>query len=133
MAVVADKKTPRYYTVAWRWHFYAGLLVAPFMIMLAITGMIYLFKPQLDQLMYGNLLNVPAASTPAHPADHLVAAVKAQYPGASVLRYQPPAAADASAKVIIKTADAKLGVYLDPIRAPCWARWTKTIICKPLY
>src|SRR5574343_483865 len=85
MAVIADKKTPRYYTVAWRWHFYAGLLVAPFMIMLAITGMIYLFKPQLDQLMYGNLLNVPAASTQAHPADHLVAAVKAQYPGASVL------------------------------------------------
>ena len=114
MAVVAEKKTPRYYTVAWRWHFYAGLLVAPFMIMLAITGMIYLFKPQLDQLMYGSLLNVPAASAPAHPADHLVAAVKAQYPGASVLRYQPPAAADASAKVIIKTADAKLGVYVDP-------------------
>ena len=49
-----------FYNLAWRWHFYAGLLVAPFMVMLALTGIIYLFKPQLDPLMYGELLNVPA-------------------------------------------------------------------------
>ena len=32
-----------FYNLAWRWHFYAGLFVAPFMILLAITGIIYLF------------------------------------------------------------------------------------------
>ena len=49
-----------FYNLAWRWHFYAGLFVAPFMVMLALTGTIYLFKPQLDSLMYSSLLNVPA-------------------------------------------------------------------------
>lgn len=32
----------------WRWHFYAGLIVCPFAILLAITGAIYLFSPQIE-------------------------------------------------------------------------------------
>lgn len=42
----------RFYRTVWRWHFYAGLFVIPFMLVLATTGIIYLFKPQLDALMY---------------------------------------------------------------------------------
>ena len=34
---------PSFYKLAWRWHFYAGLFVIPFMILLSITGIIYLF------------------------------------------------------------------------------------------
>ncbi len=34
----------------WRWHFYAAFLVVPFLILQAITGSVYLFKPQLDPL-----------------------------------------------------------------------------------
>jgi len=33
----------------WRWHLVAGLVVCPFAILLAITGAIYLFKPQMDR------------------------------------------------------------------------------------
>lgn len=40
-----------FYNLAWRWHFYTGLFVAPFMILLSLSGMIYLFKPQLDTVM----------------------------------------------------------------------------------
>ena len=36
------------YRAIWRWHFYAGLFVVPFILLLALTGAIYLFKPQLD-------------------------------------------------------------------------------------
>lgn len=41
----------------WRWHFIAGIISVPFVIMLSITGGIYLFKddvehPILDQLSY---------------------------------------------------------------------------------
>jgi uncharacterized iron-regulated membrane protein len=32
----------------WRWHFFAGLLVCPFLILLAITGSIYLFKAEIN-------------------------------------------------------------------------------------
>jgi uncharacterized iron-regulated membrane protein len=41
------------------------------MVMLALTGIIYLFKPQLDPLMYGSLLNVPAGHHTV-PADDLL-------------------------------------------------------------
>ena len=37
------------YRTIWRWHFYAGLLVLPFIFFLSITGSIYLFKPQIDR------------------------------------------------------------------------------------
>ena len=38
------------YRALWRWHFHAGLLCIPFVLILAITGAIYLFKPQIDAL-----------------------------------------------------------------------------------
>ena len=36
------------YRTIWRWHFYAGLLCLPLVLWLAVTGPIYLFKPQVD-------------------------------------------------------------------------------------
>ncbi|MEO0648883.1 MAG: PepSY domain-containing protein, partial [Cyanobacteria bacterium J06650_10] len=48
----------RFYRTVWRWHFYAGLFVVPFMLVLGTTGIIYLFKPQLDNAMYHNLMFV---------------------------------------------------------------------------
>ncbi|WP_255424199.1 PepSY domain-containing protein, partial [Asaia sp. W19] len=32
----------------WRWHFFAGLFCLPFVIMLCVTGLLYLFKPQIE-------------------------------------------------------------------------------------
>src|SRR3546814_14125928 len=37
------------YRMIWRWHFYAGLFVLPFILVLSVTGAAYLFKPQLDR------------------------------------------------------------------------------------
>ena len=36
------------YRAVWRWHFYAGLFCVPFIVVLAITGSMYLFKPQVE-------------------------------------------------------------------------------------
>ena len=55
------RAAPPFYNLAWRWHFYAGLFVIPFMILLSITGIIYLFKPQLDTWMYADLMQVSVA------------------------------------------------------------------------
>lgn len=38
----------RLYRTLWRWHFYAGLCCIPFILLLAVTGTLYLFKPQID-------------------------------------------------------------------------------------
>lgn len=37
------------YRTVWRWHFCAGLFVLPFVLILSLTGSIYLFKPQIDR------------------------------------------------------------------------------------
>ncbi|WP_415763762.1 PepSY-associated TM helix domain-containing protein [Pseudomonas sp. CP4] len=108
-----QKPQPNFYNLAWRWHFYAGLFVAPFMVMLALTGIIYLFKPQLDSLMYSSLLDVPAGHHTA-PADNLLQRVKAAYPQGQVTQYLPPVNAERSAQFVVKNAGHELNVFVDP-------------------
>ncbi|MCW0919557.1 PepSY domain-containing protein [Pseudomonas sp. RG1] len=108
-----QKPQPNFYYLAWRWHFYAGLFVAPFMVMLALTGIIYLFKPQLDSLMYSSLLDVPVGHHTV-PADDLLQRVKAAYPQGQVTQYLPPVNAERSAQFVVKNAGHELNVFVDP-------------------
>ncbi|WP_312997437.1 PepSY domain-containing protein [Pseudomonas sp.] len=108
-----QKTQPNFYNLAWRWHFYAGLFVAPFMVMLALTGIIYLFKPQLDALMYSSLLEVPAGHHTV-PADDLLQRVKTAYPQGQVTQYLPPVNAERSAQFVVKNAGHELNVFVDP-------------------
>ena len=102
-----------FYNLAWRWHFYAGLFVIPFMIMLSLTGLIYLFKPQLDELMYADLLQVPVAEQRLS-ADQQLTRVREAYPQATVSQYFPPTAAGSSAQFVISEAGQDLNLFLDP-------------------
>lgn len=108
-----SKPSFSFYNLAWRWHFYAGLFVAPVMILLAVTGIIYLFKPQLDPLMYRSLMVVEAGHH-RHPADHLLQQVQAAYPGGQVSQYLPAPAADRSAQFVVKREGQELNVFVDP-------------------
>ncbi|MDQ8028693.1 MAG: PepSY domain-containing protein, partial [Brevundimonas sp.] len=47
------------YRAVWRWHFYAGVLVMPFLMLLALTGGLYLFKDEIDQAVYRRMIEVP--------------------------------------------------------------------------
>lgn len=102
-----------FYNLAWRWHFYAGLFVAPFMILLSLTGMVYLFKPQLDSLMYSDLLTVK-------PAHHLLSAdeqqqrVLAAYPNVLISKYLPPVNAESSAEFVVKQDGRDVNLFIDP-------------------
>jgi uncharacterized iron-regulated membrane protein len=72
-----------WYRRVWRWHFYAGIIALPFVLVLAVTGMIYLFKPSLDEWSdraYDHLV----LQGPAHSLDDQVAAAKAALPAARV-------------------------------------------------
>lgn len=52
-----------FYKAVWRWHFYAGLYVVPFLIMLSLTGMIMLFLEYFDG-RDGDKITVEPAGTP---------------------------------------------------------------------
>lgn len=78
-----------YYQRIWRWHFYAGLFVAPFLILLSLTGIVYLFKPQLDNLLYPQLMKVTPA-TQTLSADQLLAKATIAMPDASLRKIPAP-------------------------------------------
>jgi uncharacterized iron-regulated membrane protein len=104
------------YRAIWRWHFYAGLLVLPFMILLACTGGIYLFKDEINGLIYHSYLTVAPADTAPLAASDLIAKAVDAVPGRAV-RYVPPIDPAASVEVGVKTGDrGTLSVYLDPYR-----------------
>lgn len=103
------------YRAVWRWHFYAGLLVLPFMITLALTGALYLFKDEIDGIVHSDLKRVEVQESVAKaPPSQMVAAALAASPGTAV-KFTTPATADSSAEITIETADqGKLAVYVDP-------------------
>ncbi|AMY68368.1 PepSY-associated TM helix domain-containing protein [Frigidibacter mobilis] len=113
------KHTPRaasaaLYNAIWRWHFIAGLVILPFVLILAVTGGIYLFKDEINDAAYGRLRFVePAASAPLLASQISAAALEAN-PG-TLKAYTPAAAADRSAEVdILGTDGLKNTVYVDP-------------------
>lgn len=98
MTITADTSSPRntnktlarsFYNTAWRWHFYAGLYVAPFLIMLALTGLVMLWSSTLVGRDGEKFYSVaPSQQTVAvsTQADVAVAAV----PGSSLVQYIVP-------------------------------------------
>jgi len=69
------------YRVIWRWHFYAGLFCLPFVVVLALSGSIYLFKPQIDAFLDRPYNHLVLASAPKM-LDEQVEAALAANPGA---------------------------------------------------
>ena len=108
-----SKPKVSFYNLAWRWHFYAGLFVIPFMILLSLTGIIYLFKPQLDPLMYPELLNVQSAGTPLS-ADQLLQRLHEALPAAEVSKYLPPVGAERSAQFVASLDGRATNLFVDP-------------------
>jgi uncharacterized iron-regulated membrane protein len=76
------------YRTLWRWHFYAAMFVIPFVLILATTGAIYLFKPQIDSWQEREFrgLSELGAVTPTAQLD---AAMRA-FPGAQFHSYRLP-------------------------------------------
>ena len=111
---VAPSKLDRFYQTVWRWHFYAGLFVVPFMLVLGTTGIIYLFKPQLDNAMYHDLLFVQQKGSMLPYAEQVQIA-QAAYPEATVTKFIPIPAENRSAEVFVtQPTGQKLEVFVDP-------------------
>jgi uncharacterized iron-regulated membrane protein len=120
-----DKSFARtFYTTAWRWHFYAGLYVALFLIMLAITGLIMLWSSVLvgrdGEKQY---TVVPAAQTVAVfvQANAAVAAV----PGSSLVQYIVPRTEAQPAVFRVDLDKQQTMVAVDPYRGTVLGTWNR--------
>lgn len=97
----------------WRWHFYAGVIFSPFLIILAVTGGIYLFKPQIEAMMYKDRYQVQAEGEAWAPSTQIDQVRKA-YPDAEITRYRPPDDANRSSEVGIMDNGQSLTVFVNP-------------------
>ncbi len=94
------------YRTIWRWHFYAGLFVMPFIAVLALSGSVYLFKPQIERWEERAFQNLPTAN--AVRPDAQVAAALRFSPGATLSSYRLPEIAGDAALVHLNLGNGKM-------------------------
>lgn len=108
----AELPTNAVYRAFWRWHFYAGLLVMPVLMLMALTGGLYLFKDEIEQIQHRSLMEVAASATSTAPQTWSDAALAAA-PG-RVAQVTPPADATHSARVVTEQSGSRTVVFVNP-------------------
>jgi len=103
------------YGAIWRWHFYAGLFCVPFVLWLACTGSIYLWKPQVEALLDRPYARVATGLPDANPSRVAAVAVRA-VPGSMLHHYQIPDTPDQAVQIIVGKGARETRVYVDPAR-----------------
>ncbi|MBW4329663.1 PepSY domain-containing protein [Stakelama sp. CBK3Z-3] len=101
------------YAAIWRWHFYAGLFCIPFICWLAITGSIYIFRPDIEAWLdrpYESLHLAGLAAAPSAEARAAIAAI----PGSAFTLYQPPATPTGAGQVVVTKGAIPYRVYINP-------------------
>jgi hypothetical protein len=104
-----------FYAIAWRWHFYAGLYVVPFLVMLALTGLVMVFFTG-----FQTRLGMTPYVTPAHQVQAVTVqaqAALAHLPGATLKEYIAPKAPDVASWFVLNHAGSTQAVAVDPYTA----------------
>ncbi|MDI7774527.1 PepSY domain-containing protein [Asticcacaulis sp. EMRT-3] len=101
------------YRMIWRWHFYAGLFCIPFIVVLCLTGPIYLFKPQIEAAIDAKYDHLAFSGAPASAQSQVAAALKA-VPGSTFAAIEVrPDLHDAARITVVRHAE-KIRVYVHP-------------------
>ncbi|MER6348683.1 PepSY-associated TM helix domain-containing protein [Streptomyces sp. NPDC001595] len=101
-----------------RLHFYAGVLVAPFLLVAAVTGLLYAGSFQAEKIVYADQLTVPVGDTEL-PVSQQVAAAREAHPEGTVTAVRPSPQDDATTRVLLSGVpgvdpDHTLAVFVDP-------------------
>ncbi|CAB3749026.1 PepSY-associated TM helix domain-containing protein [Paraburkholderia humisilvae] len=106
----------RGYRTLWRWHFYAGLFVMPLLVVLALTGTLYCFQPQIEPLLYPHRLVVTPRVVAPVDEDALLANARRALPVGSVATTaRISSRPDRSAEFIFRLPGGdRQSVYLNP-------------------
>ncbi|WP_432118111.1 PepSY-associated TM helix domain-containing protein [Streptomyces sp. bgisy032] len=104
-----------------RLHFYAGLLVAPFLLVAAVTGLLYAASFQAEKIVYDHELTVPAGERKL-PIGEQVAAARKAHPEGTVSAVRPSPEPGATTRVLLSGVPGvddghTLAVFVDPYTA----------------
>ena len=109
-----EKLTAKHlYRMLWRWHFYAGIFAIPFVIILSITGALYLFKPQLDAIHDAPYRNLNITGPLATPEQQVAVAFGA-VPNASFVGYELRREKNDSVNILLNKSGETIRVYVNP-------------------
>ncbi|GCB43781.1 PepSY domain-containing protein [Streptomyces sp. NL15-2K] len=105
-----------------RLHFYAGVLVAPFLLVAAVTGFLYAGAFQAEKLVYADEMTVSAVGDSKLPISEQVAAAREAHPGGTISAVRPSPEDDATTRVLLAGVkgvdpDHTLAVFVDPYTA----------------
>ncbi|MFC7485963.1 PepSY-associated TM helix domain-containing protein [Knoellia sp. CPCC 206453] len=103
----------------WRWHFYASVVVIPVLLVLAITGLVYLFRFQIEPALHGDLMRVEATTgQSALPYEVQRFNVAAAHPDNTIVSMTEPGGPDQSTRFTTTTAsDETRDVFVNPYTA----------------
>lgn len=110
----AARPTAGLYRIVWRWHFYAGLVCLPVLVVLALTGALYLFRDEINDAVYRDwrFASQPAAQT--LPLSESVGRALQQVPG-ELKELGLPAEPGRSLRLLVKPASGEPRVvYVEP-------------------
>lgn len=100
-----------------RLHFYAGVLVAPFLLVAAVSGLLYALSFQAEKVVYAHELEVPVGDT-ALPLSQQVNIARKVNPNGTVTAVWPSAEPGATTRVLMADPDVpegtSLAVFVDP-------------------
>jgi uncharacterized iron-regulated membrane protein len=118
--VLKQKRPPRggqqgWFRAFWRWHFYASFLVIPVLAMLAVTGLIYLLRFQIEPALHPDVMTVQPQATQKAPYAQQLAAVQQSYPDLSIASATEPTSPDLAARFSGVMPDgSSRDVFVDP-------------------
>lgn len=101
-----------------RLHFYAGVFVGPFILIAAVTGLLYALIPQIDAMVFRHELTVEHVGGQPLPLADQIAAARAAHPEGTVVSIRPPATAQETTQVNLAVDDVPPDygrtVFVDP-------------------
>jgi uncharacterized iron-regulated membrane protein len=122
----ATMRRPKYYGLFWRWHFFAALIVIPFVLWQSTTGTIYLWSEWWMDRLHPELRFVPPTHERAPPSAQVAAALASIPHDAAARMIEPmagmqmgPTPPVAAGKSIAQAGPPVLGILMpdDPARS----------------
>lgn len=105
----------RFYAIAWRWHFYAGLYVVPFLVMLSLTGLAMVFFTGFQTRLGMAVHVVPQSQVQAVSAQ--AKSALAAIPGGTLNEYIAPPTSKLASWFAVTHGGATEMVAIDPYTA----------------
>jgi len=101
------------YTAAWRWHFFAGIVVIPFLLVLATTGLVMLYYSTVATPLGEHLYVTTSEGASTTPVQQLATA-QAALPGATAALYIPAPGRNGPVQFELAQGDSIYAIDIDP-------------------